>query len=66
MKNLNDLTVVIVTYKTPEKIIFDCLESINLNTLSELYEKPVSQHIEFLFFERKCSNSLKLFIILNL
>ena len=31
MKNLNDLTVVIVTYKTPEKIIFDCLESINSN-----------------------------------
>ena len=31
MKNLNDLTVVIVTYKTPEKIILDCLESINSN-----------------------------------
>ena len=31
MKNLNDLTVVIVTYKTTEKIIFDCLKSINTN-----------------------------------
>ncbi len=29
MKNLNDLTVVIVTYQTPEKIIFDCLKSID-------------------------------------
>ena len=29
MKNLNDITVVIVTYKTDEKIIFDCLKSIN-------------------------------------
>ena len=32
MKNLNDLTVVIVTYQTPEKIIFDCLKSIDSNT----------------------------------
>ena len=29
MKNLNDITIVIVTYKTAEKIIFDCLKSIN-------------------------------------
>ena len=29
MKNLNDITVVIVTYKTSEKIIFDCLKSLN-------------------------------------
>ena len=29
MKNLNDLTVVIVTFQTPEKIILDCLRSIN-------------------------------------
>ena len=29
MKNLNDITVVIVAYKTTEKIIFDCLKSIN-------------------------------------
>jgi len=29
MKNLNDITVVIVTYKTPEKIIFDCLKSLD-------------------------------------
>ncbi|MDC1155434.1 hypothetical protein OAT07_04330 [Candidatus Pelagibacter sp.] len=28
MKNLNNLTVVIVTYKTSENIIFDCLKSI--------------------------------------
>jgi N-acetylglucosaminyl-diphospho-decaprenol L-rhamnosyltransferase len=31
MKNLSDLTVVIVTYKTAEKIIFDCLKSLNSN-----------------------------------
>ena len=31
MKNLNDITVIIVTYKTAEKIIFDCLDSINPN-----------------------------------
>ena len=31
MKNLNDLTVVIVTYRTAEKIIFDCLKSLNSN-----------------------------------
>ena len=29
MKNLHDLTVVIVTFQTPEKIILDCLRSIN-------------------------------------
>ena len=29
MKNLDDLTVVIVTFQTPEKIILDCLNSIN-------------------------------------
>tara|TARA_B100000902_G_scaffold508_1_gene616 strand:+ start:32 stop:937 length:906 start_codon:yes stop_codon:yes gene_type:complete len=29
MKNLNDLTVVIVTYKTSENIIINCLKSIN-------------------------------------
>ena len=29
MKNQNDLTVVIVTFQTPEKIILDCLRSIN-------------------------------------
>ena len=29
MKNLNDITAVIVTYKTSEKIIFDCLKSID-------------------------------------
>ena len=31
MKNLDDLTVVIVTFQTPEKIILDCLNSINKN-----------------------------------
>ena len=31
MKNLNDLTIVIVTFQTPEKIILDCLRSINKN-----------------------------------
>ena len=29
MKNLNDLTIVIVTFQTPETIIFNCLRSIN-------------------------------------
>ena len=29
MKNLNDLTVIIVTYRTSEKIIYDCLNSID-------------------------------------
>ena len=29
MKNLNDITAVIVTYKTSEKIIFDCLKSLD-------------------------------------
>jgi len=29
MKNLNNLTVVIVTFKTPEKVILDCLKSID-------------------------------------
>jgi len=29
MKNLDDLTVVIVTFQTPEKIILDCLRSIS-------------------------------------
>ena len=31
MKNLDDLTIVIVTFQTPEKIILDCLNSINKN-----------------------------------
>ena len=31
MKNLGDLTIVIVTFQTPEKIILDCLNSINKN-----------------------------------
>ena len=31
MTNLNDLTVIIVTYKTTEKIILNCLKSINSN-----------------------------------
>ena len=30
MNNLDDLTVVIVTFQTPEKIILDCLNSINI------------------------------------
>ena len=29
MKNLDDLTVVIVTYRTSEKILIDCLKSID-------------------------------------
>ena len=32
MKNLKDLTVIILTYHTPKKIIFDCLKSIDRNT----------------------------------
>jgi N-acetylglucosaminyl-diphospho-decaprenol L-rhamnosyltransferase len=31
MKNLNDLTVIIVTYRTSEKVILDCLNSIDSN-----------------------------------
>jgi len=31
MKNLNDLTVIILTYKTSEKILFDCLKTIDKN-----------------------------------
>ena len=38
MKNLNDITVVIVTYKTSEKIIFDCLKSIDSNVKILLVE----------------------------
>jgi N-acetylglucosaminyl-diphospho-decaprenol L-rhamnosyltransferase len=32
MMNLKDLTVIILTYHTPKKIILDCLKSINKNT----------------------------------
>ena len=38
MKNLDNLTVVIVTYKTSEKIIFDCLKSIDSNVKILLVE----------------------------
>ena len=31
MQNLNDLTVLILTYRTPEKIILDCLKSLDKN-----------------------------------
>ena len=31
MKSLNDLTVVVVTFNTPRKVILDCLNSINNN-----------------------------------
>ena len=31
MKSLNDLTVIIVTFNTPRKVILDCLNSINKN-----------------------------------
>ena len=31
MKTLNDLTIIIVTYNTPKKIILNCLESIDKN-----------------------------------
>ena len=31
MKNLNDLTVIILTYNTPEKILSDCLNTIDKN-----------------------------------
>ena len=32
MKNLKELTVIIVTYQTPKKIILDCLKSLNKET----------------------------------
>ena len=31
MQNLDDLTVLILTYRTPEKIILDCLKSLDKN-----------------------------------
>ena len=31
MKSLNDLTVVVVTFNTPRKVILDCLNSISKN-----------------------------------
>ena len=36
MKNLKDLTIIIVTFNTPEKIILDCLRSINNNEVNIL------------------------------
>ena len=36
MKNLDDLTVVIVTYRTSEKILIDCLKSIEIASVKIL------------------------------
>ena len=63
MKNLNNLTVVIVTYKTTEKIILDCLNSISPNvkviiienSKTFIHEKLVSSN--FANVEVNCSGS---------
>ncbi len=53
MKNLNDLTVVIVTFQTPEKIILDCLRSINKDVKiiivenSEAFSHEKAVNLEF-------------------
>ena len=31
MKNLSELTVIILTYLTPKKVLFDCIKSIDKN-----------------------------------
>ena len=31
MKNLSELTVIILTYLTPKKLLFDCIKSIDKN-----------------------------------
>ena len=42
MKNLNDITVVIVTYKTSEKVIFDCLKSLDPNVKIIIIENSIN------------------------
>tara|TARA_B100001057_G_scaffold254427_1_gene254669 strand:+ start:2350 stop:3255 length:906 start_codon:yes stop_codon:yes gene_type:complete len=55
MKNLNDLTVIIVTYRTPENIILDCLKSINSN-IKVLVVENSENFIHEEFIKSKFSN----------
>ena len=41
MKNLKDLTVIILTYHTPKKIILNCLKSINRDTNILIVENSI-------------------------
>jgi GT2 family glycosyltransferase len=38
MKNLSDLTVIILTYNTPEKILLDCLKTVDKNVKTLIVE----------------------------
>ena len=62
MKNLDDLTIVIVTFQTPEKIIIDCLNSINKNVNVMIVENSKIFPHENLI-KSKFSNVKELFII---
>ena len=61
MKNLNDLTVVIVTFQTPEKIILDCLRSINKDVKiiivenSETFSHEKAVNLEFFNVKILCT-----------
>ncbi len=61
MKNLNDLTVVIVTFQTPKKIILDCLRSINKDVKiiivenSETFSNEEAVKSEFLNVKIVCT-----------
>ena len=61
MKNLNDLTVVIVTFQTPEKIILDCLRSINKDVKiiivenSEAFSHEKAVNLEFFNVKILCT-----------
>ena len=61
MKNLNDLTVVIVTFQTPEKIILDCLRSINKDVKiiivenSEKFSHEKAVNLEFFNVKILCT-----------
>ena len=45
MNNTNNLTIIIVTYKTDKKILADCLESIDSNVRILIVEN--SKNVEF-------------------
>ena len=52
MNNLNDLTVIIVTYKTKEEILFNCINSIkkeiniiNVENSSDENHKKKTYHL---------------------
>ena len=55
MNNLKNLTVIIVTYRTPKKIITNCIKSINKNVKIIIIENSKKfEHEEFL--SKKFSN----------